>query len=608
MSDTNMIFASPARVLGRANAATLAILARQKAALDPSVFEERPPFFFTAEISSNRIDAYYTRMADSTLRNFAEDATSGVSFQNSHATNKLGFGRSLVGTYIGGQGNGVSRVEADFYTIPGLRLHEVSTDDFILGVRSGIVNDVSVGFFDGQFRCSICGRDMLRDWDCMHIPGMRYDIRDPNGNVVDNQQAIAWIENARLAEVSAVYDGATPGAAILKAQSEAENGRIAPQAARLIESRYRIRLPSPITQVPGYTGYSLTTTSTSTTASTTGQLTSASDQETHRSPEATNTPAPAAEENDMSKPTQRQAPAEDTTAEVAEERQTPVVEQPEADAQPEERATETEGERVVMDADPSQEQVQQAAEYLLSTEQPNVVPTDAASTEEAMLDAAAQLTGTNAAPAQTPDPVLAELRGLLIGAGVANPNDLVGSVQALIGRAGRERVLDADLTAEREARRSLETTQGQLEQVFRQIREVVADIAVPEGASVVEAIRVLHSNFRQAEADVQRLTPLADDGRQYRTDMVNEALLEGVRAYGAEFAEATYRGVLEAANLDTIKRMRDDWRRIAEKQFAPGRVTTDGGAAEQADAQQQRETQQQPAATKSDVPDAAFKG
>jgi hypothetical protein len=57
------------------------------------------------------------------------------------------------------------------------------------------------------------------------------------------QQCIAAIENAHLAEFSLVYDGATPGASVIRAQQEAEAGRIRPEQARLIEQRYRIHLP-----------------------------------------------------------------------------------------------------------------------------------------------------------------------------------------------------------------------------------------------------------------------------------------------------------------------------------------------------------------------------
>ena len=242
--ETALVFGHPARVgpAGLTAAADLLALVATRHAFDDTILEERPPFFWLAEISSNRLDAYFTRMAPSTLVNFGAEAAEGVTFQNSHRFNELGLGRSLTGTYE--QAGDVARVLAEFYTVPGLRLAGVGTDDFIAGVRSGLIHDVSVGFYGGQFRCSLCGRDMLRDWDCPHVPGMLYDVRDPLDNVTGQEMAIAWVEDAHLAEVSAVYDGATPGAAILKAQQEAEAGRLRAGQVQLLEARYRIRLPA----------------------------------------------------------------------------------------------------------------------------------------------------------------------------------------------------------------------------------------------------------------------------------------------------------------------------------------------------------------------------
>ena len=134
------------------------------------------------------------------------------------------------------------RVLADFYTIPGMKTGQMSTDDFILGMRSGIISDVSVGFYGGDFRCSLCGLDYWRG--CRHIAGETYERRDEQGEVIGKERAFVWIDDAHLSEVSAVYDGATPGAAILKAQQESEAGRLSPQHARLIEARYRIKLPA----------------------------------------------------------------------------------------------------------------------------------------------------------------------------------------------------------------------------------------------------------------------------------------------------------------------------------------------------------------------------
>jgi hypothetical protein len=215
---------------------TLVQLARALAP-DPTAFEDREPFFFRAEISNNRLDAYYTRMHESTLRNFARDAEAGVSLQDSHRTTQLGFGRTLTGileVVPGGipadpatntPAQDLLRVLADIYTIPGLQLNDVNTDDLILGLRTGIVKDVSVGFYGGIWRCAVCQRDLFAP-DCPHVPGLVYPIIDDWGTQTGEVLATAYIEDAHLAEVSVVYDGATPGATVLKAQRLADAGRV----------------------------------------------------------------------------------------------------------------------------------------------------------------------------------------------------------------------------------------------------------------------------------------------------------------------------------------------------------------------------------------------
>ncbi|KPV54850.1 hypothetical protein SE17_01160 [Kouleothrix aurantiaca] len=228
----------------------------KKQAIDPTIFDERAPYFWGAEISNTRLDSYFTHMSPrTTLKNFADDANAGVSFQNSHNYRELGFGRSVRGKFIGAQGNGVAKTTADFYTIPDLTLNGVNTNDLIHGMRAGIAKSVSVGFFGGAFICDLCGRDMLTDWSCPHIPGFRYDPSkpddwhtDPNGVI-----ATATVEDARLAEVSVVFKGATPGAAVQKAHSEAARGRMGDRQRMLLEQRYRIQLPPARVSAPGAT-------------------------------------------------------------------------------------------------------------------------------------------------------------------------------------------------------------------------------------------------------------------------------------------------------------------------------------------------------------------
>jgi hypothetical protein len=203
---------------------------------------EMDPFIFTAEISSNRIDSYFTHMMSSTLRNFAHDALEGVSFLDSHESKRLGFGYSLAGKFI--EEGEIQKTLADIYTVPGVNFggnHSYSsTNDFILAVKAGLVRDVSVGFYGGRFTCDLCKLDYF-SWDCPHIAGVEYELNEEEGSQ-KNIIATVAIHDAMLSEISAVYDGATPGAAILKAQQELEHGRLKESDRNLLESRYRVSL------------------------------------------------------------------------------------------------------------------------------------------------------------------------------------------------------------------------------------------------------------------------------------------------------------------------------------------------------------------------------
>ena len=207
-----------------------------KRANDPSIFDQHPPIFFSAEASNNRMDSYFTRMAPSSLRNFLADARAGVSFQDSHRTRELGLGGTLAADLL--EEGEEMRLIVDVYTLPGL----AELDAFIHRFRAGIARDVSIGFYGGKHQCAICNRNIW-SWDCPHIPGIEYEVeqRNDRGDVISKrkQVAFAWVENARLSELSAVYDGATPGCAILKAQREADAGRMTPETAFFLEQRYR---------------------------------------------------------------------------------------------------------------------------------------------------------------------------------------------------------------------------------------------------------------------------------------------------------------------------------------------------------------------------------
>lgn len=241
---TDDVTAYPARI-ERANNTEMLALAKDNHAFDAAIFDEQEPFFWRALISSDRLDSYHTSMKPSSLKNYAADAEAGVSFQNSHRSDELPIGRSIAGKYTGPGGNGIATTRADFYTLRGLNLNGLATDQFINGVRSGIVRDVSIGFYGGNYRCTICNRDPSTDWNCWHYPGIEYELVDEKSGkkTGERQTATFDVENAHLAEVSAVYDGSCPGAMIQRAARLLGEGRLSAPIARMIEQRYRIHIP-----------------------------------------------------------------------------------------------------------------------------------------------------------------------------------------------------------------------------------------------------------------------------------------------------------------------------------------------------------------------------
>lgn len=375
----NTVNQFPMRVLRR-TPEELRQIAIESRAFDDESLEKYTPFFWTAEISNNRLDSYYTRMAPSSLKNYAADAKAGVAFLYSHDCTEL-VGRSMDAKFTNSQGNGVAKVSADFFAVPDLQLGSVSSNQLIRAIDTGVLTDVSVGFYGGRWVCSICGFDIW-DWEeCGHYPSVSFKVQ-ADGETRD-EVCTADVEDAHLAEVSGVYKGSTPGAMIAKANRQAKEGNMSHETRLLLQNRLRIDLPDKRVIVPGL------------------------------------------KESEMPENENRQIT--DETADQAS---------------------------------------QQAA-------------------------------------------LLTDIRAIAKKAGLAD-----------------------------------------------------------DFGSIVEG-------YRAAAAELERLRPLADDGNTYRNDLIEEALAEGVRAHGENFKKEQYEATLRSSTLETIKLMRDDWKRAGDKTFKGGRQTVD---------------------------------
>lgn len=219
----------------------------KKRAIDPTVFDEVAPFFFGGEATNMQWDSYDTRQGISSLKNYAQDFTRGVAYLIGHNNRGMSLGGTLTGTFDQ-QSSNKATVRSDVYMI-----QDPEAQTFIQRVRAGIIKDQSIGFYpgeNGQYICSICNKDMLRWMDadgCSHWLGMMYTPTDKSGKPKEGAapvKARATIEDHHVAELSGVFDGATPGAMIDKARSMAQQGQMDGRTREFVQVRYNIKLPS----------------------------------------------------------------------------------------------------------------------------------------------------------------------------------------------------------------------------------------------------------------------------------------------------------------------------------------------------------------------------
>lgn len=183
-------------------------------------------------ISTQAMDSYFTRMSESSIRNYAADAAAGNPLMTSHITNRLAVGKSFASEIVE-EGEGLC-VRVKDYFLKGYRNEGIDTDQIARGIQAGIHTDMSIWFGGASYwyRCGLCNQDVW-DSNCPHVPGVLYG---------DLGRAWAWVEDARLIEHSLVFSGSTPGAIVAKARMFAEAGRIEAKEIQFLEDKWRTRL------------------------------------------------------------------------------------------------------------------------------------------------------------------------------------------------------------------------------------------------------------------------------------------------------------------------------------------------------------------------------
>jgi hypothetical protein len=160
-------------------------------------------FVYSARASNGKHDSHHSWMADSSLRNYAEDYKEGRPFLLGHDDTQV-MGRTYNGEFRDGE------TLISSYVIRGIKITDISSDDFIKAVRGGIRKDVSIRYSKGEQICDICDNQVLSR-ACSHLPGRDYEVSGTS------KKATYGIHNARGAEVSSVWKASNANSVVLKA-------------------------------------------------------------------------------------------------------------------------------------------------------------------------------------------------------------------------------------------------------------------------------------------------------------------------------------------------------------------------------------------------------
>lgn len=173
--------------------------------------------------SNDKLDGHNSVMdPQTTLRNYEKDAKTkpGVALKDHHAYRSFGYGRSG-----NAQLTDKNELFIDFYILKNMEYDAGSrefrtSEKLIRAIEHELVNQVSIGFFNGREICNLCQLPIRQysywDWEperegqCPHKMGKMYKIDGKK------QKATYTVYDARLKEVSLVEFGSNRNTAIEK--------------------------------------------------------------------------------------------------------------------------------------------------------------------------------------------------------------------------------------------------------------------------------------------------------------------------------------------------------------------------------------------------------
>ena len=189
-------------------------------------------------VSSDELDTYGTRFDEGALRHLAEQLNNNaIQLKDSHDRTQ-GFGVSEFGEYRDG------KVYGTFKVLKNWDLNNasfISSNQFLDGIRHGLITGNSIGFLGDEYICNLCDDDFFSR-SCNHYPKKDYELKDSDGNKEIRTCEVIMSGKPVFIETSLVDSPANPSAKIIeKAKRSFQDGTLPSDVQYKYETQYNVR-------------------------------------------------------------------------------------------------------------------------------------------------------------------------------------------------------------------------------------------------------------------------------------------------------------------------------------------------------------------------------
>ena len=202
--------------------------------------------YFDGTFTSSAVDTEHRVVHPSNFPSIVEQITAGVRLLDSHKHDTNGIGMSVAAMAMEDKVNGT------FYILKGemsegvlipMELESQSyrtTGSWIMAVKDGMANKLSMGWFSERDICNLCGESIWR-YPCRHYPGERAPVTNDETGDETMEVCTYSCYGITAVEVSMVYFGANPDARLI-AKAKALAPEFSSEQIDRIESQLKVAI------------------------------------------------------------------------------------------------------------------------------------------------------------------------------------------------------------------------------------------------------------------------------------------------------------------------------------------------------------------------------